>query len=461
VDAGLERQAGALDYFFEDDAGGGVDALEIEAGAEVLAHEIAGVALGAADHEREDSVRHLVTGGARGFLPGDPRDALGVDHEAVHVEDNAGIGGHKVHNLHRIGRDASPLASERQGTAVPTFQNAASRVLWVMPWQVEMRGGSIFLPQVDLWCDARKPVDFSFVSHAHFDHLALHPRIITSEGTRRLMAARLPGEREEIVLPFGEPYALRPDTELTLHPAGHIFGSAMLRLVREGESFLYTGDFKLRPGRSAEKCEPPRADVVVMETTFGLPRYIFPPTEEVLANLIGFCRQAIEDGEVPVIFGYSLGKSQELLSSLAAAELPVMLHPQTLKMTRIYEELGQEFPAYRQVHADGIGGACGGVSAAVEQLGVAAQDQAAAHGGDHRLGDGSGRGLPLPMRRGVSAERSRGLRGPAALRRAGAAEACLHRARLHVRSSRGRCASVESRRGRWGRIISWRYRSRS
>jgi len=210
-----------------------------------------------------------------------------------------------------------------------------------------MRGGSIFLPQVELWCDARKPADFAFVSHAHFDHLAAHRRIITSVGTRRLMAARLPGEREEIVLPFGEPYALRPDTELTLHAAGHIFGSAMLRLAREGETFLYTGDFKLRPGRSAEKCEPPRADVVVMETTFGLPRYVFPPTEEVLANLIGFCRQAIEDGEVPVLFGYSLGKSQELLSSLAAAKLPVMLHPQTLKMTRIYEELGQEFPEYR------------------------------------------------------------------------------------------------------------------
>ena len=216
-----------------------------------------------------------------------------------------------------------------------------------MSWEVEMRGGSIYLPQVELWCDAHQPVDFSFVSHAHFDHLAKHGRVITSEGTRRLMAARMPGEREEIVLRFGEPYALRPDTELTLHPAGHIFGSAMLRLVREGESFLYTGDFKLRPGLSAEKCETPRADVVIMESTFGLPRYAFPPTEEVLANLIGFCRQAISDGEVPVLFGYSLGKAQELLSALAAAKLPVMLHPQTLKMTRIYEELGQEFPGYR------------------------------------------------------------------------------------------------------------------
>ena len=215
-----------------------------------------------------------------------------------------------------------------------------------MSWQVNMTNGSIHLPEIDLWCDARQPVPFSFVSHAHFDHLAKHRRIITSEGTQRLMATRLPGEREEIVLPYEKPYALNAETELRLYPAGHIFGSAMLYLKRQGESFLYTGDFKLRPGLSAEPCAPPQADVVVMETTFGLPRYTFPPTEKVLADLVHFCQSALEDGEVPVLFGYSLGKSQELLASLAGAKIPVMLHPQTLKMTRIYEELGRSFPPY-------------------------------------------------------------------------------------------------------------------
>jgi DNA ligase-1 len=219
-----------------------------------------------------------------------------------------------------------------------------------MAWQVEMRGGerggSIYLPQIDLWLDAHQPRETSFVSHAHFDHVATHRRIITSAGTARLMQARLPGEREEIIHPFRQPFRYG-DTELCLYPAGHIFGSAMLLATREGESLLYTGDFKLRAGRSAERCEPPRADVVIMETTFGLPRYVFPPTADVLAAIIKFCRQTLEDGEVPVLFGYSLGKSQEILSSLADAELPIMLHPQTAKMTRVYEELGQTFPAYR------------------------------------------------------------------------------------------------------------------
>ena len=210
-----------------------------------------------------------------------------------------------------------------------------------------MRGKSIYLPQIDLWCDAHEPTACSFVSHAHFDHLASHRKIITSEGTRRLMATRLPGEREEIVLPFETPYRFDAETEMRLYPAGHIFGSAMLHATRENESFLYTGDFKLRPGRSAEKCATPHADVVVMEATFGLPRYAFPPTSEVLDRIIHFCRDALDDGAVPVLFGYSLGKSQELLSSFAEAGLPVMLHQQTLKITKIYEELGQFFCPYQ------------------------------------------------------------------------------------------------------------------
>ncbi len=210
-----------------------------------------------------------------------------------------------------------------------------------------MRGGSIYLPQIELWCDGHRPVPCSFVSHAHFDHLARHRRTIVSEGTRRLMAERMPGVREEIALPFGESFSFDAETELRLYPAGHIFGSAMLWARREGESFLYTGDFKLRPGRSAEACEPPQADVVVMETTFGLPRYVFPPTEKVLREVIAFCRETLAGGAVPVLFGYSLGKSQELLCALTEAELPTMLHPQVGKMTRVYEELGQAFPTCR------------------------------------------------------------------------------------------------------------------
>ncbi|TAG28416.1 MAG: DNA ligase, partial [Verrucomicrobia bacterium] len=231
-----------------------------------------------------------------------------------------------------------------------------------MIWDVQFRHG-IYLPQLGWWLDAHHPVARSFVSHAHFDHLAPHREVLLTPGTAALMRARMPdraGERIERELAFGQSVALsadHPEVTVTLFPAGHIYGSAMILLEHPARGrLLYTGDFKLRPGRSAERCEPPRADLVIMETTYGRPHYTLPPTERVLADVIGWCRAALEEGETPVLFGYSLGKSQEILHSLTDAALPVMLHPQTLKLTSVYESLGISFPAYSAFDASACAG---------------------------------------------------------------------------------------------------------
>ena len=225
-----------------------------------------------------------------------------------------------------------------------------------MAWNVQFNQG-VYLPQIDWWLDAHFPVARSFVSHAHSDHTATHREILCSAGTARLMRARLPGERIEHVLPFDQTEQLTADCTVTLHPAGHIFGSAQSLLNhQEHGRLLYTGDFKLRRGLSAEPCATPQADILIMETTFGRPHYVFPPTAKVLNDIAHFCHETLADGGTPVLFGYSLGKSQELLSGLAAAQLPVMLHPQTFKLTRIYEEFGIRFPPYREFSYDEIAG---------------------------------------------------------------------------------------------------------
>ena len=109
----------------------------------------------------------------------------------------------------------------------------------------------LHLPAHDLWLDPRDAKPFAFVSHAHSDHMARHAEVIASVGTARLMQARIGGERREHVLPFGERREFR-DFAITLHPAGHIFGSAQAFIETDAGSLLYTGDFKLRPGLSAE-----------------------------------------------------------------------------------------------------------------------------------------------------------------------------------------------------------------
>ena len=213
----------------------------------------------------------------------------------------------------------------------------------------------VFLPNENIWLDPSEAKPFAFVSHAHSDHIAPHDEIIVSERTSRLLQARLPGKRHEHVLPFGRPATVR-GLEVTLLPAGHIFGSAQFFLESDAGSLLYTGDFKLRRGRSAEATEWKQADTLIMETTYGRPRYRLPPTELVVQQIVAFCREALEEGATPVLLGYSLGKAQEILCSLAEANLRPMLHGSVYRMTRIYEQFDQAFCQYERYDAKGVAG---------------------------------------------------------------------------------------------------------
>ncbi len=235
----------------------------------------------------------------------------------------------------------------------PGFATVVSRLKFSV---IEVRyDRGIYLPHEDIWLDPRDRKPFAFVSHAHSDHIAAHDEIIVSEGTARLMQARLPGKRNEHIVPFGERKTIR-GLDLMLLPAGHIFGSAQLFLETKSGSLLYTGDFKLRPGRSAEPTEWRKAETLIMETTYGRPRYRLPPTDEVIGQIVAFCRDALEAGAVPVLLGYSLGKAQEILCSLTGAGLRPMLHGSVYQMTRIYEQFGQSFCEYERYRADDVAG---------------------------------------------------------------------------------------------------------
>lgn len=219
------------------------------------------------------------------------------------------------------------------------------------PLTLEYHQGGVYLPRLGLWLDPhRAKSGHVFVSHAHADHIAAHREVILTEPTAWLMRHRLGGKRAERILRFGETCEFDGDHglfKLTLLPAGHILGSSMAFVEADGQSLLYTGDFKLRPGLAAEGCDPRPADILVMETTFGRPQYTFPPEPDVWRNIIAFCQTALSDGATPVLLVYSLGKSQEVLAGLKDAGLPIALHKEAAKLTRIYEHFGHRFPPYR------------------------------------------------------------------------------------------------------------------
>jgi Cft2 family RNA processing exonuclease len=217
-----------------------------------------------------------------------------------------------------------------------------------MPWEVHQHKG-LCLPQIGWWLDAQKAQSRSFVSHAHSDHLGPHREIVATRATASLMRLRIAGKRQETILDYHQPWTADLGCEFRLHPAGHIFGSAMLEARSEHGTLLYTGDFKLRPSLAAEPCAPPRADVLIMETTFGLPHYAFPPDEQIEHGIVAFCQNALTDKTTPVLYAYSLGKTQELLQIVGRAGLPVMIHPHGFRMTQRYAELGMKLPPFKEL----------------------------------------------------------------------------------------------------------------
>ncbi len=213
----------------------------------------------------------------------------------------------------------------------------------------------IHLPGPSVWLDPHHAKPVAVVSHAHADHVQAHGRIIATPATTAMMRLRGVVRARYEPLPFGKTIAWPgPPTggleqgRLTFYPAGHILGSAQVLVEWEGCRLLYSGDFKLRPGLSAEPAEVPQADTVIMETTFGKPHYRFPETAEVVEAIKVFCREALAEGCTPVLLCYSLGKGQEVLAALAGAEFPIYLQQKHWEMASLYRDFGVKFPQFQR-----------------------------------------------------------------------------------------------------------------
>jgi DNA ligase 1 len=205
---------------------------------------------------------------------------------------------------------------------------------------IHQRG--IYLPEIDFWLDPRSPKPRAFVSHAHSDHFARHQAVLCSDVTAVLLKHRYRISADRIeALAFHVPL-IRDGFRFRLLPAGHIAGSAMIHITRmaDGASLLYTGDFKTRRSLTAGNAVFLAADTLVMETTFGLPRYRFPSQPEVEQQVLRFVAECFAGGITPVLLGYSLGKAQEALAMLEENNIPALQHPGCAEMTRACREAG-------------------------------------------------------------------------------------------------------------------------
>jgi putative mRNA 3-end processing factor len=223
---------------------------------------------------------------------------------------------------------------------------------------VELHRGGLRVVNSALHLDATRRVPCGFISHAHGDHIARHERTIATAATLALLRHRLGTPRrtraEALPAAHRSPFGLGELT-LELFPAGHVLGSAQLRVSRGDVTLGYTGDLCTQPSEAAEPAQVMPCDVLVLESTFGLPRYVFPPKDEVLAAIRAFVDGALSDGATPVLLAYALGKAQEILKHLGARGYRCLAHPAVHGVNEVYEALGTSLPNVRPLGPEGAG----------------------------------------------------------------------------------------------------------
>lgn len=205
--------------------------------------------------------------------------------------------------------------------------------------------GGLKLTKADLAIDFRRRQPRAFISHAHSDHMARHAYALCTPATAALYRFRL-GNHPVLELPYRQPTEWG-GLRLTTFPAGHCLGSAMLLAEDDKTSLLYTGDFKLGECLTAEPAELPRAEILVIECTYGRPEYCLPPRAEAISQLCDQIGQVIAKGQTPIIEAYTLGKAQEVTRILTAAGIPVLQQKHVFQISQIYRELGVELGAFK------------------------------------------------------------------------------------------------------------------
>lgn len=194
----------------------------------------------------------------------------------------------------------------------------------------------------ELWLDAERKVDFSYVSHGHADHIKSHNKILATPATAKFFEKRR-GRTDVTTLGFGESMDI-DDMHIQLYPAGHVLGSSMIHIQKNGASLLYTGDFKMQQSWTAEAIEIPHADILIMESTFGSPDYRFNGNRESLVNeLVRFVEDAHRWRTSPVVLAYALGKAQEAMKILGDCGYTTKVYVSAWELAQIYRNFGVKF----------------------------------------------------------------------------------------------------------------------
>lgn len=200
----------------------------------------------------------------------------------------------------------------------------------------------LYCPQGDFYIDAHKKVPINVVTHGHTDHARSGSDLyIATPETCSLIQMRYKKAVTE-PLTYTEQRNINGVT-ISLHPAGHVLGSAQIRIEYEGHVWLVTGDYKRQNDPTCAPFEIVKCDVMITEATFGDPKYEWPDATKIFDSAANWIKKNKKDNITSVLQGYSLGKAQRVLRELEQRGIEkIKVHEQIHEINEIYRQHGHK-----------------------------------------------------------------------------------------------------------------------
>jgi putative mRNA 3-end processing factor len=238
----------------------------------------------------------------------------------------------RAHGTKFQSRPSWPNARPPRHTETPLLLRSTDRGFYC-------EAGGFF---IDPWA----PVDRAVITHAHGDHARWGSRhYLGSHEGRHVLRTRLGPAADIETVAYGKPVDIN-GVRVSLHPAGHIHGSAQVRVEHRGEVWVVSGDYKTEPDPTCAPFETIRCHTFVTESTFGLPIYRWRPQQEVFSDIRAWWRANREAGHASIIFGYALGKAQRVLAAFVdGGEGPIYTHGAVERLNRDYRDSGVALPS--------------------------------------------------------------------------------------------------------------------
>ena len=213
---------------------------------------------------------------------------------------------------------------------------------------IVQRPEGLYCPPGDFHIDPWRPVPRAVITHAHADHARRgHGAYLASADSAGVLRARL-GDISLQTLAWGEALHLN-GVRVSLHPAGHVLGSAQVRVEHDGQVWVASGDYFVSGhahdhNPTCAAFEPVRCHCFITESTFGLPVYRWRPQADVLADINRWWQGNADAGRASLLLAYSFGKAQRLLAGVDAAIGPIVVHDSVHDVNAAYRDAGVTLP---------------------------------------------------------------------------------------------------------------------